>query len=275
MYKNLCSILEKPLLYTKTEIPFWDDEHISGEMLKAHLDPDFEGASRKLPFIEKSVRWIGELAPAGDYRRLIDFGCGPGLYGERFARTGYEVTGVDMSWRSIAYAKRSAREKGLDIRYLQKNYLQMDLGETFDFATMIYCDYGALSTVDRAVSMNTVYNHLRPGGRFLLDVFTMVKYELFEEAQTWEVCENGGFWSDQPYIEFDGRYKYPGVTLEHAAIVSGQEVRNYYIWNTYFSREGLTREAEAAGFHVCGLFGDVAGAPYGGDGQTMAVLLEK
>lgn len=86
MYKNLCSILEKPLLYTKTEIPFWDDEHISGEMLKAHLDPDFEGASRKLPFIEKSVRWIGELAPAGDYRRLIDFGCGPGLYGERFAQ---------------------------------------------------------------------------------------------------------------------------------------------------------------------------------------------
>ena len=85
-----------------------------------------------------------------------------------------------------------------------------------------------------------------------MDVFTMVKYELFEETQTWEVCENGGFWSDQPYIEFDGRYKYPGVTLEHAAIVSGQEVRNYYIWNTYFSREGLTREAEAAGFHVCG-----------------------
>ena len=221
------------------------------------------------------MRWIGELAPAGVYRRLIDFGCGPGLYGERFARTGYEVTGVDLSWRSIAYAERSAREKGLDIRYLQKNYLQMDLGETFDFATMLYCDYGALSTVDRAALMNTVYNHLRPGGRFLLDVFTMVKYELFEEAQTWEVFENGGFWNGQPYIEFDGRYKYPGVTLEHAAIVSDQEVRNYYIWNTYFSREGLTREAEAAGFQVCGLFGDVAGAPYSGDGQTMAVLLEK
>lgn len=85
MYQNLCSILEKPPLYAKTEIPFWDDEHISGEMLKAHLDPDFEGASRKLPFIEKSVRWIGELAPDGVYRRLIDFGCGPGLYGERFA----------------------------------------------------------------------------------------------------------------------------------------------------------------------------------------------
>lgn len=133
----------------KLRFPFGDDEHISGEMLKAHLDPDFEGASRKLPFIEKSVRWIGELAPAGDYRRMIDFGCGPGLYGERLARTGYEVTGVDMSRRSIAYAERSAREKGLDIRYLQKNYLQMDLGETFDFATMIYCDYGALSTVDR------------------------------------------------------------------------------------------------------------------------------
>lgn len=85
-----------------------------------------------------------------------------------------------------------------------------------------------------------------------MDVFTMVKYELFEETQTWEVCENGGFWSDQPYIEFDGRYKYPGVTLEHAAIVSGQEVRNYYIWNTYFSREGLTRRQRRRAFTSVG-----------------------
>ena len=88
------SVLKKPPLYTKTQIPFWDDEHISSQMLKAHLAPDFEGASRKLQFIEKSVRWIEELVPATSYHQLIDFGCGPGIYAEKFTQAGYKVTGI-------------------------------------------------------------------------------------------------------------------------------------------------------------------------------------
>lgn len=58
MFNNICKALEKPPLYEKTKAAFWNDEYISKQMLKAHLDPDFEGASRKLKFIEKSVDWI-------------------------------------------------------------------------------------------------------------------------------------------------------------------------------------------------------------------------
>lgn len=276
MYKTLISMLEAPPLYTKTQIPFWDDEHISNQMLKAHLDPNFEGASRKLQFIEKSVRWIKELVPAASYNRLLDFGCGPGIYAEKFTQAGYEVTGVDFSRRSIQYAIESAKKNNMDICYLCHDYLQMDLGKTYDFATMIYCDYGALSTSDRKILMNTAYHHLRPGGKFLLDVFSIVKYRGFEETQTWEICENGGFWSQEPYICFHGCYKYSGnVTLEHTAVVSEKAIRNFYLWNTYFSQETLIKEATDIGFKVCEVFEDVAGSIYGEDSPTIAILLEK
>ena len=276
MYQAFLSMLKKPPLYTKTQTPFWDDEHISGQMLNAHLDPDFEGASRKLPFIEASVRWIEGLVPAAGYRRLIDFGCGPGIYAEKFARAGYNVTGVDLSRRSIRYAVESAEKERLEIRYLRQNYLRMDLGEAFDFATMIYCDYGALSTDDRKALMRTVHRHLRPGGRFLLDVFSTVSYRGFHESQTWEICENGGFWSREPYIGFHGRYQYPeNATLEHTAVISEAGVRHFYLWNTSFSPEALRREAADAGFQVRGLYGDAAGAPYREESPTIAILLEK
>lgn len=52
----------------------------------------------------------------------------------------------------------------------------MELNQVFDFATMIYCDYGALSEADRQTIMKKVFNHLKSGGKFLLDVFGMVKY---------------------------------------------------------------------------------------------------
>lgn len=276
MYKTLTSVLKKPPLYTKTQIPFWDDEHISSQMLKAHLAPDFEGASRKLQFIEKSVRWIEELVPATSYHQLIDFGCGPGIYAEKFTQAGYKVTGIDLSRRSIQYAIESAEKKNMDICYLCHDYLKMDLGKTFDFASMIYCDYGALSTNDRKILMQTVYQHLRKGGKFLLDVFSTFKHEEFNEIQTWDVCENGGFWSREPYICFNGCYKYSGkVTLEHTALVSGDIIRNFYLWNTYFSPRTLKQEATDAGFKIIDLYGDVAGCTYHNGSPTIAILLEK
>ncbi|PJJ27241.1 class I SAM-dependent methyltransferase [Lacrimispora celerecrescens] len=276
MFKSLIPLLERPPLYTKTTVPFWDDEHISKQMLKAHLDPGFEGASRKLAFIDKSATWIKEIAPPSKYRQLLDIGCGPGIYAERYAQMGYQVTGIDFSKRSINYAIESAKKRNLDIQYLYQNYLTMDLNRNYDFSTMIYCDYGALSTADRQMVMTAVYRHLKPGGRFLLDVFSMAKYKDFEEKQTWEICQDGGFWHKENYIAFNGCYRYPeNATLEQTSIVFDTGAISYYLWNTCFTKEMLMKEAADAGFKVCEVFGDVAGSTYRTDSITISILLEK
>lgn len=167
------SLLEPPALYEFTDEPFWDDEHISAQMLAAHLDPDFEGASRNHAFIDHSVAWITRVATTTEYSRLLDLGCGPGLYAERLARAGYRVTGVDFSRRSIAHARNAAEQQGLAIDYHYENYLTLDLGQQFDVAIMIYCDYGALSAVDRRTLLDRARAHLRPGGLLVLDVFSV------------------------------------------------------------------------------------------------------
>ena len=113
MLKNIETVLEKPILYKKTEGEFWNDEHISMQMLKAHLNPEFDGASRKHAFIEESVAWITELVSPIDYPLLFDIGCGPGIYAEKFARQGYYVTGIDFSKRSIDYAKKFCIKTGI------------------------------------------------------------------------------------------------------------------------------------------------------------------
>lgn len=276
MNHNLIASLRKPSIYTKSTAEFWNDEYISKQMLKAHLDPDFDGASRKLDFIEKSVAWITEQIPPADYPLLLDVGCGPGIYAERFAQRGYHITGVDFSKRSIDYAQRSAFSRKLDISYVYQNYLEMDLNKSFDFCTMIYCDYGALSTKDRQVIMKKIHHHLKPGGKLLLDVFSMTKFWNFQERQTWEICPNGGFWRLDEYMVLSGFYKYlDNVTLDFITVVSKGEVTPYYLWNTYFSKESLIQEAESVGFKICGLFSDVAGRSYRSESDTIAIILEK
>ena len=276
MHKDFFRHFEKPPLYAGSDGAFWDDEHISVQLLKAHLDPSHEGASRSPAFIERSAAWIRDAVPPEQYPALLDLGCGPGLYAEKFARYGYRVTGVDVSRRSTAYARQSAKRQGLRIRYLAQNYLKLSLPETFDFATMIYCDYGALPADERKLLLQTVHAHLRPGGKFLFDVFSSATYRAFQEQRTWEVCPDGGFWREDGYIALCAHYKYPEfVTLEQTVVLSEGKAAAYNMWNTCFSPETLTEEVQRCGFRVKDIFSDVAGARYRPDSPTVAFLLEK
>ncbi len=276
MLDKLIKEVEKPELYKKTEGAFWDDEHISKQMLKAHLNPDFEGASRKKDFISKSAAWIAATIPPVSYPDLLDIGCGPGIYAEHFTKAGYHVTGIDFSRRSINHAIQSARQQELNITYLYQNYLNMELNQEFDGAAMIYCDYGALSQTDRKILMDKVCHHLKPGGKFLLDVFSTTYYENFQENQTWEHHPHGGFWNPGEHLALTGRYKYPDhITLEQTTILSAKDKRTYYLWNTCFTPRQLKKEAEQSGFKTHSIYSDISGTPYTESSPTIAILLEK
>lgn len=276
MFESIAKLLEPPTPYAEMAVPFWDDEHISNQMLIAHLDPERNEATRKLSFIQKSVSWITETVPPEKYQSLLDVGCGPGIYAEKFAINGFEVTGVDFSKRSICYAQNSAKQKNLNIKYLYQNYLNLQIDKKFDFATMIYCDFGVLSPANRETVLRNIYRHLKPGGKFLMDVFSMEQYHSFLEAKTWETHLSGGFWRKESHLELNAQYKYPeGVTLEQFAILTVQDNAVYYIWNTYYTVESLIKEVSTVGFKVCSVFGDVSGCPYHKDSPTIAILLEK
>lgn len=234
------------------------------------------GASRKHSFIDQSTTWIKQEMPPKDYPTILDIGCGPGLYAERLCRAGYQVTGIDFSRRSIDYARASANQQQLNIHYYQQNYLHLDINDTFDMTVFIYCDYGALSPSDRAVVLQAVYSTLKAGGKLLLDVFSDAYYGSFKESQTWDLCANGGFWSSSEYLEISESSKYaPDLTLRQTVILAEQKIKQFYLWDTCFTPEKLTKEAQAAGFKVYGFYDDVAGMPYTGKSPTIAAILQK
>jgi len=102
--EQLQCLQEKPAPFTPGEPLFWDDPHISGQMLKAHLDPKTDLASRCPETIDRSVAWIVETLGLCPGDAVLDLGCGPGLYAARLAQRGLRVSGVDYSRRSIDYA---------------------------------------------------------------------------------------------------------------------------------------------------------------------------
>ena len=261
MNRLLLKYLEKrPAAYEVTGLKFWDDPHISKGMLAAHLNTELESATRKLDFIKKSVDWIKEITDGENRKKLLDLGCGPGIYAELFAERGFDVTGIDISGRSIDYAKENTVKKRSNIKYYQKSYLEMEYSEEFDIITLIYCDFGVLNPEERKILLKKIYKALKPGGMLIFDVFSEKEYQMKEENTSWSY-NNGGYWSENPYVclySFS-RYDEAAVFLEQYVILEKESVKCYNLWNKAFSAEELHRDLGEAGFHKCGFYDDISG----------------
>ncbi len=276
MNEKLLSYLSKPKIYTQSTEKFWDDEHISQGMLAAHLDPEWDAASRKHEFMDHSVEWIVNIAPPEKYPKLLDLGCGPGLYAERFYQKGYKVTGIDYSRRSLAYARKSATEKNHEINYLYQNYLEFYSKEEFDIITLIYCDFCVIPDDDRKELLKNIYQALKPGGKFIVDVTTPKEYENREETKSWYYSDTD-FWSEGPHLCLQAFYRYEewNTILKQTIIVTDSSIHNYYLWDHTFTKEDLGYELSESGFDKIEYYGDVAGAQYRPEGKVFCAVAVK
>lgn len=204
---KILKYMNKPEVFEKGTFNFWDDTHISKNLLQAHLDTNWDAASRKGTTIDRTVSWINNsfLKP---HSSILDLGCGPGLYAERFAKLGHNVTGIDFSSRSISYAKEHSSQENLEIEYIYENYLKIDYKEMFDLIVLIYCDFGALSNIERNVLLEKIYNALKPGGVFIFDVFTENFKDEVKPGKDWSINKSG-FWSGDNHIVLSEVFHYP------------------------------------------------------------------
>lgn len=276
MFDKLSRYLVKPKLYAPSTGEFWDDEHISKGMLEAHLNPNWDAATRRHDFLDRSVSWIASIVSPEQFRTLIDLGCGPGLYAERFSSAGYSVTGVDFSKRSIAYAKEQALLNKSNIIYHYQNYLTIDYIEQFDIVTLIYCDYAALSITDRQILLRKVYRALKPNGKFIFDVFTPLMRK--DESRSWQFYENGGFWSVKPHVCLESIYQYDDedhTELSQYIVQTEESINCYNIWDHFFTKDALLSEIQPIGFSAFEIYDDVAGKKFSDRGETICGVFTK
>ena len=278
MYKQLIQINERPRPFSVyTADTLWTDPHIAQQMLKTHLDQSTDLASRRLSFIEASVRWLQQRFNIGPGTRIADFGCGPGLYATRLAQLGAEVTGIDFSANSLAYAKETAVSHNLAIDYIHTNYLEFQSDKRFDLILLIYCDFCALSPAQRQQLLGIFREHLADGGAIMLDVHSLVEYDKFEEGVSYGRCQSGDFWTDEDYFSFTNQFKYEAehVTLAKYSIFTPSRSFEVYNWLQHFDRESLTAEFAASGLVITDWYANVAGEPPNSQSNTMAIVAQK
>jgi ubiquinone/menaquinone biosynthesis C-methylase UbiE len=275
LFDRLADLVIKPPLFEPSPARFWNDPYIAQQMLKAHLDPTTDAASRRPETIERCVAWIAERAGLLPGARLLDLGCGPGLYARRFAGRDLRVTGVDFSENSLAYA----RQHDPHSTYIHADYRTLDLPpESFEAAVLIYGDLCVLNDADRDTVLHNVRRALCPGGYFFFDVMTPQHSDYHQPSARWWVETSGGFWKPSPYLALLRHHQYPEheTGLEQYLVIEDSgDVTEYRIWSHYYSPEAITAVLERQGFEVVGRYGNLTGAPYQPDGEWLGLAARR
>lgn len=276
----LNNLVKKPNIFeeSKTQEAFWDNDHISKQMLEAHLNVDWDAASRKADTIYRSCEWIVSSMNLNKDHKVIDLGCGPGLYCSKFAEYGLKVTGIDYSRRSIEYAKQEATRKKLSINYIYQNYLNINYDEEYDLALMIYCDFGVLSDESRNVILTKIHNALKKDGYFIFDIWTTSNEDLVSTYKDWSVNKDGGFWRTDSYVELIDKYYYKDVDVslsQHVIISEDGEASVYNLWEKCFTVETISMLLEKFGFKIIGIYSDLIGTEYTENTGTLGIVAVK
>ena len=178
----------------------WNDPGFSQRMLAEHLSQAHDMASRRFAVIDRQVAWIHGALLGSTPARILDLGCGPGLYTSRLAQLGHECIGIDFSPASIAYAREQARTEGLDCSYVQQDIRTAEYGTGYGLVMLLFGEFNVFRPAEAQAIVRKAYQALDEGGLLLLEVHTFATVRaLGEQPRSWYSAPSGLF-SERPHL---------------------------------------------------------------------------
>jgi SAM-dependent methyltransferase len=180
--------------------------------------------------------------------RVLDVGTGTGALATRLARTGADVTGVDLAPALIDTARRLAADAGLDVAYDVGDVENLPYGDaSFDVVTS---SVGSMFAPNHARVAAELARVTRPGGRIVLGHWSPERgvIDMFKVMVPFQPAPPAGAgspfkWGDRDYVTellgdaFDLRFE-EGDAPQIAS--SGEEV-----WQLFSTVYGPTRTLAA------------------------------
>ncbi|MCE5228659.1 class I SAM-dependent methyltransferase [bacterium] len=213
-----------------------------------------EGAWRKTA--EELDQLIALVSPSPGCA-VLDMCCGPGRHSLELARRGFHVTGVDRTQGYLDEARRRAAEENINIEFVHCDARRFSRPESFDLALNLYTSFGYFEDpADQMRMLANIYEALRPGGTFVIDLMSkeilarkfrerdweerdgLIVLEERKIVNDWSQCENR-------WIVFDGDKKYE---------------QRFRLWN-YSAAEMKSMLAQSR-FREIAVYGSLAGSPY-------------
>jgi SAM-dependent methyltransferase len=104
---------------------------------------------------------------------ILDLACGKGRHAIYLNSKGLQVTGVDLSANSIAYASQFSNEK---LHFARHDMREVYKAQQFDYVLNMFTSFGYFDTEhENQVAISAAAENLKVGGRLVVDFFNSTK----------------------------------------------------------------------------------------------------
>ena len=240
-------------------------------MLEEHLSQEHDAASRRGPTIDRQVAWIHEALLGGRPTRVLDLGCGPGLYTARLAALGHTCVGIDVSPASIEYARAYAAKHALDCRYVLGDVRDVDLGADHGLILCVFGEINVFRPADAGAILRRAGQVLSDDGVLLLEPHTFQGVQQQGESGSSFSTHPSGLFGDAPYMQLSESFwdssSCTATTRWWIVDAGSGHVTLHAQTMQAYSDSGYTELLRAAGFEditqYASLEGDEAGVQQG------------
>lgn len=228
---------------------------------RLYVDPDLvRFYDWENPWTE-SFSFFAGLAAGSD--RVLDLGCGTGLFAVELARRGHQVTGCDPAGAMLDVARR--RPDGDTVRWIEADARSLVLDEVFDMILMTgHAFQTLLTSADRAALFAVIARHLAPGGHFFFDSRN-------PDAREWERWTGEATRATLPHPEFGMVERWNNVAFDPASGVATygthyrlDDGRQFEAQSriAFAPKAEIEAEIAAVGLRVDRWMGDYEGHPF-------------
>ena len=220
--------------------------------------------------------WIRQAKVYGD--PVLELCCGTGRVAIPLAREGFQVAGIDISDPMLSEARRKSAREGVSVEWIKADVRGFDLGRTFGLVifpanSLLHL----LNLEDLEACLASVRRHLRPDGRFAIDVFVPDLDILRRDPEErFPFSEYAGLEGGADIIVnhsnvYDPATQINRITLFRALPKDAEEVIGEINLRIYYPQE-LDALLKYNGFVIDDKFGNYDGTPFSGSAPRQLIV---
>jgi len=221
---------------------------------------------------EEEVAGVIHLLNLPKGRTILDLCCGHGRHALPLAERGYQVTGLDLSERLLQQAEREARNRGIQIRWVQSDMRSIPFPHEFHAVINIFTSFGYFSDEEENMQvLRQVHQTLKPGGFFLLETHYQPKVMRTYSPSGIVRYDDGLIVLEERYIDLFTSRNEVRITMLYP---DGRRAEHQQSLRLYTLTE-LTHMLHNAGLEVQAYYGGLDGSTLSMDSRLVVISQKK
>ncbi len=152
---------------------------------------------------------------------IMDLACGKGRHSRYLAEKGFQVTGLDISEKSIEFARQFETEQ---LEFFQHDMRKPFRANYFDGVLNMFTSFGYFETdLEHLHALQNIATNLKVGGVFLLDYFNSQWVQANLVSAETKVSEGVTFqltkWIDKGHVFKEVAFEHGGHQVSHTESV--------------------------------------------------------